>query len=240
MTGTPSGDATVRRAAPPTTAAVTPAGATVAGRLLTLRSTPNDLTSTYVDDAFYDLIRVDIAEWPEAGRPLDAVEWQRYGGLLLQEAWLLDLRRFEEWLDLYTDDCVYWVPAVHGSAGAAEPAARSGLADPQCNVTIALDDRRRLIDRIGWVRTDLAYAQLPPSSTAHQVTGSVLVPTAVPGEVKVRSSFVVHERRTGGVRALAGWCGHVLAETDDHLRIRRKVVSLIDSGAAQHNLSFIL
>ncbi len=28
------------------------------------------------------------------------------------EARFLDERRFEEWLDLYTEDAVYWVPAV--------------------------------------------------------------------------------------------------------------------------------
>ena len=30
---------------------------------------------------------------------------------LFQEARLLDERRFEEWLSLFSDDGVYWIPA---------------------------------------------------------------------------------------------------------------------------------
>ena len=32
---------------------------------------------------------------------------------LYAEAGLLDNRQFEEWMDLFTDDAVYWVPAGH-------------------------------------------------------------------------------------------------------------------------------
>jgi len=30
--------------------------------------------------------------------------------LLVREAWLLDHQRLDEWLGLFTDDAVYWVP----------------------------------------------------------------------------------------------------------------------------------
>lgn len=193
-----------------------------------VRPTAADLVSTYVDDAFYEVLRTDAEEWRAVGRPLVGDERATVEGLLLAEAWLIDQARFEEWLDLYCDECLYWVPA--------DP----DVGDPQRHVTLACDDRRRLRDRIAWLRTGLAYAQIPPSRTAHQLSGHVVVPTAIPGELKVRSSFVVHERRTDDVRVLAGWCGHVLVPEGGELRIRRKVVVPIDAGAAQRNLSFLL
>ncbi|MDY7106540.1 MAG: aromatic-ring-hydroxylating dioxygenase subunit beta [Actinomycetota bacterium] len=194
----------------------------------TVRPTVNDLVSSYVDDTFYDVLRRDIAEWAAAGAPPRGDQAHEIATLLLHEAWLADQQDYEGWLDLYTDDCLYWVPIG------------PGLPDPQRHVTIACDDRRRLLDRVGWLRTDLAYAQIPPSRTAHQLTGSVVVPSADPDELKVRSSLVVHEQRTGDTRSLGGWCGHVLVRHGDALRIRRKVVSLVDSEHAQHNLTFLL
>ncbi|MFV0258953.1 MAG: aromatic-ring-hydroxylating dioxygenase subunit beta [Acidimicrobiales bacterium] len=193
-----------------------------------IRPTVHDLASTYVDDAYYDLLRRDITEWGSPGLPPRGDLGHDIAAVLLDEAWWIDEQNFEAWLDLYTDDCLYWVPVG------------PGLPDPQHHVTIACDDRRRLRDRVAWLRTDLAYAQIPPSRTAHQITGSVVVPTAEPGEIKVRSSFVVHEQRTGTTRSLGGWCGHVLTHVDGELQIRRKVVSLVDSECTQQNLTFLL
>ena len=99
------------------------------------------LKSTYVDDAFYAKLRGDLGEWGERGAPLTEEERQRYEGLILHEHWLLDRRAFEKWYQLYSRTCVYWIPA----AGNMPDAVRG---DPQRQVTIAFDDRRRLGDRI--------------------------------------------------------------------------------------------
>jgi 3-phenylpropionate/cinnamic acid dioxygenase small subunit len=182
-------------------------------------------TSEYVDDAFYTRLRADVAEFDARGRPLrdDEIE-----GLLLHEAWLLDSRSFEDWLRLYTRECLYWVPT--------DPAA-----DPRSTVTIACDDRRRLGDRIAWLGTGVAWSQLPPSYTSHLCSGFVRIPTARPDEIKVRSQFVVHEIRAGHtVQTLAGWAGHVLVREAGELKIARKTVALLDAGRSHHNLTFLL
>lgn len=135
---------------------------------------------------------------------------------------------------MYSSDCVYWVPQAR-----AMPDPEAG--DPQTHVAIAFDDRRRMGDRIVWLRTGVAYSQLPPSWTSHSSSGFVRVPTAVPGEVKIRSQFVIHEVRTNyPVQTMTGWMGHVLKEEGGALKIARKIVCLIDGDRAHHNLTFLL
>jgi 3-phenylpropionate/cinnamic acid dioxygenase small subunit len=192
------------------------------------------LTSTYVDDDYYALLRADVAEWDARGTPLTGAERATHEALVLHESWLLDRRRFEEWYGLYARECLYWVPA-------ADPITDPAAADPRRRVTIVCDDRRRLGDRIVWLRTGVAYSQLPPSHTAHLSSGFVRVPTARAGEIKIRSNTVVHEIRSGHVlQTMAGWSGHVLVEEDGELRIARKVVALLDADRSHHNLTFLL
>jgi len=214
------------------------------------------LTSTYVDDGYYALLRADVDEWKARGAPLTEAERAEYEALVLHEAWLLDRRAFEDWYDLYARECLYWIPSVDvlaepppvlgkltpGSSGFT--AVRPGgpdPADPRTRVAIACDDRRRLGDRIVWLRTGVAYSQVPPSSTAHLCANFVRLPTAQPGEVKIRSQFVVHEIRAGhSLRSLAGWAGHVFVIEEGRTRIARKTVGLVDADRTHGNLTFLL
>ena len=72
------------------------------------------------------------------------------------------------------------------------------------------------------------------------------MPTARPGEVKIRSNTVVHEIRSGHVlQTMAGWTGDVLVREDGEgedgrWRIARKAVALLDAERAHHNLTFLL
>ena len=50
------------------------------------------LTSTYVDDGYYALLRADVDEWKARGTPLTEAERTEYEALVLHEAWLLDRR----------------------------------------------------------------------------------------------------------------------------------------------------
>ena len=80
---------------------------------------------TYVDDRFYADIVKAFTDWqrPELEVTEVAVRDQ-CRALLEREARLLDDGRFEEWLNLYSEHCVLWVPAAER---AGDPPGRLGL-----------------------------------------------------------------------------------------------------------------
>ncbi|MEM8662420.1 MAG: hypothetical protein AAGF35_16165, partial [Pseudomonadota bacterium] len=66
--------------------------------------------SDYLTDAFYaDLLR-DRDALAEQGPCTDVAMSAECAALLHFEARLLDQKRYEQWLDLYTDDAIYWIP----------------------------------------------------------------------------------------------------------------------------------
>src|SRR3954469_23727785 len=90
--------------------------------------------------------------------------------LLYREARLLDERRFDEWLELFTEDAHYWLP-IEGGGGAGGPSLIS-------------DTRAAMEERVFRLTRTLAHAQNPPSRTQHDVT-NVEVVSESGGEVDV-------------------------------------------------------
>ena len=184
--------------------------------------------SFHVDDDFYDdLARsVDLlaADWPEE----DPAAVRAAHHLLVREARLIDEGRFNDWLDLFTDDCLYWVPVTPGGG------------DPRREVSHAFDDRRRLTDRVYWLRTGLAFCQIPQSRTRRLITNVEALDDPATGARVVRSNVLVTEFRAGATKLYAGWYGHVLVPGEDGWRIRLKQVNLLDSEHGHENLTLVL
>jgi 3-phenylpropionate/cinnamic acid dioxygenase small subunit len=184
--------------------------------------------SYHVDDAFYaelaGYVELLDADWPEE-EPATLSTAQSF---LVREARLIDEGRFNDWLDLFTDDCLYWVPVVPGGG------------DPTREVSHAFDDRRRLTDRVYWLRTGLAFCQIPQSRTRRLVTNVEVLDDPGTGARLIRSNLMVNEFRAGAAKVYAGWCGHVLVPGDAGWRIRLKQVNLLDSEHGHENLTLVL
>ncbi|GAA1313162.1 aromatic-ring-hydroxylating dioxygenase subunit beta [Pseudonocardia xinjiangensis] len=146
---------------------------------------------------------------------------------LYHEAELLDGLQLDRWLELFTDDAVYWVPA------------RYDEADPQRHVSLIYDDRGRIAERVWRLTVGPAHAQIPPSATRRLVT-NVRVGPPVEDAVVVRSNFAIFEVRKGTQRAFAGEYEHRLVPHGDGWRIRRRTARLVNCEAPIFNLTFLV
>ena len=145
---------------------------------------------------------------------------------LVHEAFLIDERRFEEWLDLFTEDAVYDVPINAGSGSAAT------------DVGIIHDDRRRLGERVYRLTSGSAHAEDPPHRTRHLITNVLL--TEGGDDIHVNSNCLIGAARRGRERIFIGNYEHVLRPEGDEWRIARKTCRLLSSDQPVGNLTFIL
>jgi 3-phenylpropionate/cinnamic acid dioxygenase small subunit len=146
---------------------------------------------------------------------------------LYREAELLDSGELAAWLELFTDDAVYWVPAGRDDG------------DPHEHVSLIYDDRHRIGERVWRLTEGPAHAQIPPSLTSRQI-GNVRVVGIRDGATVVRSRFTLVEVRKGQQRVFAGSYEHHLVPSGDDLRIARRIVRLVNADAPIFNLTFIV
>jgi benzoate/toluate 1,2-dioxygenase beta subunit len=140
---------------------------------------------------------------------------------LIHEARLLDQRRFRDWMELFTDDGTYWVPAV--------PDQES----PFDQASLFYDDRGLMRTRIERLEHPRIHVQTPPSRTAHLV-GSTLIESIdeATRECLVGSTVIMVEYRDEQQRIFAGRQHHRLRREGDQLRIVQKRVNLINCDSA--------
>jgi len=186
-------------------------------------------TSHYVTDAFYDDLVRDFSDWQEDDRTVGDVNLREACRAFLErEARLLDNHQYSDWLALFVDECLYWVPATpHGG-------------DPRREVAVCLDDRRRMEDRVYRLNTGAAWSQIPASRTVRMVSNVEPFQSGADGVLMVRSHFMINEFRAGEGRSLAGWCGHRLRQLDDGFEILVKQVNLLECDQNLRNPSIII
>ena len=155
------------------------------------------------------------------------IKRQQIEGFIYREARLMDEHRYDEWLALWTDDAVYWVPSNNDEL------------DPMQSVSIIYDDRGRISDRIDRLKSGMAYAQKPPSRM-RRVVSNLEVEEGGNDEVTVYSNFVLTEIRRG-IRNI--WCGrtvHRLRMENGDLKMGFKKVLLLENDAEIPSLVFLI
>lgn len=184
--------------------------------------------ASYVDDAFYRDLAAGFADWQrEDRRIVDPLLLERCRALLHLEARLLDEGRFEDWLALFADECLFWVP---GSPG----------GDPKREIAVAFDDRRQLEGRIYRLRTGYAWSQMPQSRTSRLVANVEAFRGESDAVCMVRSAFLITELRGGQTRTFAGWNAHRLARDGGGWKILVKQINLVDCDQNLRNPSLLL
>ncbi|WP_284981521.1 aromatic-ring-hydroxylating dioxygenase subunit beta [Arthrobacter sp. efr-133-TYG-118] len=110
---------------------------------------------------------------------------------LYAEAELLDDYRFDEWIDLFTDDVTYWIPNRE-----TRPIRERHLeVAAQDEAAIILDDKFFLKGRVRRITSGISWSEEPPSRARRLITNIRVQPAAKPGELDVRSNFYVYRSR---------------------------------------------
>lgn len=154
-----------------------------------------------------------------------AVQKAEVEAFLIREARLLDERRFEEWMELFTADGYYWVPA------------RLEQTDPWSEVSLMFDDREIMANRIQRLRHPKVYAQIPASRGVRQVSNvEIDAVDEASGEITARSVFFMFEHRPTLPqpieRVFAGHCYHRLRPEGGSFRLLWKKVLIANCDAA--------
>jgi 3-phenylpropionate/cinnamic acid dioxygenase small subunit len=184
--------------------------------------------SYYVDDALYQELIADFATLRQDHPTIeDHAERDLFRGLVEREARLLDGLQFEQWLQFYADECLYWVPGTPNGG------------DPRREIAVMFDDRRRLEDRVFRLSTGFAWSQAPSSRTVRLVSNIEVFASGNPEQRLVRSNFLINEFWDDETRALAGWAGHRFRRIDGAWRISAKQVNLLVCDQCIRNPSII-
>jgi len=155
---------------------------------------------------------------------------------LYLEARLIDEDRLEQWLELFTDDGIYWIPSDES-------------IDPDIETSIIHDDVPQLEKRIFQLRNN-HLAQTPRSRTVHCIS-NVEVENGASAETRiVRCNLIIYEMRPGDhqqlqaglaqTRTFAGRCRYTLVQQNDAWYIAFKQINLINRDLPLENITFIL
>jgi 3-phenylpropionate/cinnamic acid dioxygenase small subunit len=145
------------------------------------------------------------------------------------EARLIDEKRLDEWLALFTEDGHYWVPATPGQS------------DALTHNSLAYEDKLLLQLRIERLKSPRAYSQRPPSRCLHVLQEPDFEALDYGrGEFVARTPFLYTETRGEESQRYAATAWHTLAWSDERLRIRLKRVDIVNCDAALPSIQLFL
>jgi 3-phenylpropionate/cinnamic acid dioxygenase small subunit len=141
--------------------------------------------------------------------------------LILREVRLLDDRRFDDWLALYTPNCRYWAPV--------SPEQTS----PREGVSHFHDDMQIMMARTHRLETPRAFGAEPAPRTCHIMSG-VIIEAHTEESVIASASMMMAEYRNRGQfeadqRLFAGKATYTLVTYEGGMRIKMKRVDLINA-----------
>jgi len=154
---------------------------------------------------------------------------------LYREAELLDERRYEEWLDLFTEDAHYFMP-MRRNVPHDEPEREFTRAGADVNWFD--EGKDTLARRVAQIRTGIHWAEEPLSRICHMVS-NVQVLHASDTEVGVKSRFLIYRNRMETeTDVLVGKREDLLRRVDGGFKIARRRIVLDQSVLLAKNLTF--
>jgi 3-phenylpropionate/cinnamic acid dioxygenase small subunit len=138
-----------------------------------------------------------------------------------REARLIDEKRYDEWLQLFTEDAFYWMPLTRNQP------------DGVNHTSLLYEDRLLLRVRVERLKSGRAFAQQQPSYCQHVLQAPLVEFSDPAGSLYVtRTPFVYVETRLDEQIVLGGVVTHRLTGPADRLQIQLKKVELVNCDAA--------
>jgi 3-phenylpropionate/cinnamic acid dioxygenase small subunit len=162
--------------------------------------------------------------------------WLELTPFYIREAWLLDDRKFTEWLELFTDDVLYFMPRRKNVPRREAHRELTQLGD----LAILEEDKRYLAMRVARLDTGMAWAEDPASRTRHLI-GNLEVEPSENGEVRTRTAFLVYRSHLEIDHQLLSGCREdVLRRVDGGWKVARRTIVLDANVLLDKNLSVFL
>ena len=139
---------------------------------------------------------------------------------LYKQAELLDSKQWQDWIDLFAADGVYWMPP--------EPSHKTWDGMP----AIFAEDKNLMTVRMKRVLHPDAWSQRPLWGTNHVVSNVQVQKVNGNGDIEVKSRFHMMELRRDDVRHFAGLYTHHLQKSKDGYRIKLQRVDMTNAQAA--------
>lgn len=143
---------------------------------------------------------------------------QQVEQLLFYQAELLDTKSWQQYIDLFADSGVYWMPA------------RPEQTEWQDSASIFAEDKDLMTVRMGRITHPNAWSQAPLWETSH-IVGNVVIEAVTGTHIHVRSRFQMQELRRDRLRGFAGVYRHTLRRLGDDLKIELQRVDLLNAQA---------
>jgi 3-phenylpropionate/cinnamic acid dioxygenase small subunit len=162
--------------------------------------------------------------------------WLELTQFYIREAWLLDERKFQEWLGLFTEDVLYFMPRRKNVPRRESHREVTPLGD----LALIEDDKRYLEMRVARLETGMAWAEDPPSRTRHLV-GNLVAEPMDSGDVQAKTAFLVYRSHLEtDQQLLAGSREDVLRRVDGAWKVAKRTIVLDANVLLDKNLSIFL
>ncbi len=152
---------------------------------------------------------------------------------LYHEARLLDERKFDEWLELLTEDVHYWMP-VRRTTMMRE--IENEFTAPGA-MAFFDDDKKYLTMRVKKMSAGNAWSEDPPSRTRHFVT-NIRIVDIQDDDLTIESNFHLYRTRLDSEED--SWIGRredVLRRVDGNFMIARRHIFLEQTVIMAQNMS---
>jgi 3-phenylpropionate/cinnamic acid dioxygenase small subunit len=162
--------------------------------------------------------------------------WLDLTQFYIREAWLLDERKLKEWLQLFTDDVLYFMPRRKNIPRRESHRELTPLGD----LAILEEDKRYLEMRVARLDSGMAWAEDPPSRTRHLI-GNLEATPLEGGEFRARTAFLVcRSHLETDHQLLSGFREDVLRKVEGAWKVSRRTIVLDANVLLDKNLSVFL